>query len=76
MYNSRIFCIMFILTLAIMVFHAAEAAETISLSTNNNTYYNGDHIVIFGSVNTVFEDMPITIQIYYESNLIGIAQLP
>jgi len=74
MYNSRIFCIMFTLTLAIMVFHAAEAAETISLSTNNNTYYNGDHIVIFGSVNTVFEDMPITIQIYHESNLIGIAQ--
>ena len=65
---------MFTLTLAIMVFNAAEAAETISLSTNNNTYYNGDHIVIFGSVNTVFEDMPITIQIYYESNLIGIAQ--
>ncbi len=74
MYNSRIFCIMFTLTLAIMVFHAAEAADTISLSTNNNTYYNGDHIVVFGSVNTVFEDMPITIQIYYESNLIGIAQ--
>ena len=65
---------MFTLTLAIMVFHAAEAAETISLSTNNNTYYDGDHIVVFGSVNTVFEDMPITIQIYYESNLIGIAQ--
>jgi len=74
MYNSRIFCIIITLTLAIMVFHAAEAAETISLSTNNNTYYNGDHIVIFGSVNTVFEDMPITIQIYHESNLIGIAQ--
>ena len=74
MYNSRIFCIMFTLTLAIMVFNAAEAAETILLSTNNNTYYNGDHIVIFGSVNTIFEDMPITIQIYYESNLVGIAQ--
>ena len=74
MYNSRVFCIMLTLTLAIMVFHAAEAAETISLSTNNNTYYNGDHIVIFGSVNTIFEDMPITIQIYHESNLIGIAQ--
>ena len=74
MYNSRIFCVMFTLMLAIMVFHAAEAAETISLSTNNNTYYNGDHIVVFGSVNTIFEDMPITIQIYHESNLIGIAQ--
>nr|AIF09247.1 hypothetical protein [uncultured marine thaumarchaeote KM3_35_E05] len=74
MYNSRIFCIVFTLTLAIMVFQAAEAVETISLSTNSDIYYNGDHVVVFGSVNTVFEDMPITIQIYYESNLIGIAQ--
>ena len=74
MYNSRIFCIIFTLTVTIMVFHAAEAAETISLSTNSDIYYNGDHVVVFGSVNTVFEDMPITIQIYYESNLIGIAQ--
>ena len=74
MYNSRIFCIVFTLTLAIMVFHAAEAAEAMSVSTNNGIYYNGDHIVVFGSVDTIFEDMPITIQIYYESNLIGIAQ--
>ena len=65
---------MFTLTLAIMVFHVAEAAETISLSTNSNIYYNGDHVVVFGSVNTIFEDMPITIQIYHKSNLIGIAQ--
>ena len=74
MYNSRIFCIVFTLTLAIMVLSAAEAAEAMSVSTNNGIYYNGDHIVVFGSVNTVFEDMPITIQIYHESNLIGIAQ--
>ena len=65
---------MFTLTVTIMVFHTAEAVETISLSTNSDIYYNGDHVVVFGSVNTIFEDMPITIQIYYESNLIGIAQ--
>ena len=74
MYNSRIFCIVFTLTLAIMVFHAAEATESISLSTTKDIYYDGEHIVVFGSVNTIFEDMPITIQIYHESNLIGIAQ--
>jgi len=65
---------MFTLTVTIMVFHTAEAVETISLSTNSDIYYNGDHVVVFGSVNTIFEDMPITIQIYHESNLIGIAQ--
>jgi len=75
MYNSRIFCILLTITLAIgIAFHAAEAVETISLSTNSDIYYNGDHVVVFGSVNTIFEDVPITIQIYYESNLISIAQ--
>jgi predicted secreted protein with PEFG-CTERM motif len=32
--------------------------------------------VVFGSVNTIFENMPITIQIYYESNLVDVAQVP
>jgi len=75
MYNSRIFCIMLTLTFAIgMVFNAAVAADQISLSTSNNIYYSGDYVVVFGSVYTIFENMPITIQIYHESNLIGIAQ--
>ena len=74
MYNSRIFCIIFTLTVTIMVFHTAEAVDTISLSTNSDIYYNGDHVVVFGSVNTIFEDMPITIQIYFGSNLVSIAQ--
>ena len=75
MYNSRIFCIMLTLTFAIgMIFNAAEA-EQISLSTSNDIYYSGDYIVVFGSVNTIFENMPITIQIYHESNLVDVAQV-
>jgi len=76
MYNSRIFCIMLTLTFAIgMVFNAAEAVDQISLSTSNNIYYSGDYVVIFGSVNTIFENMPLTIQIYHESNLVDVAQV-
>ena len=76
MYNSRIFCIMLTLTFAIgMVFNAAEAVEQISLSTSNDIYYGGDYVVVFGSVNTIFENMPITIQIYHESNLVDVAQV-
>ena len=76
MYNSRVFCIMLTLTLAVgMVFNAAEAVEQITLSTSNEVYYNGDYIVIFGSVNTVFENTPITIQIYHETNLVDVAQV-
>jgi len=77
MYNSRVFCIMLTLTLAIgMVFNAAEAADQISLSTSSDIYYGGDYVVVFGSVNTIFENMPITIQVYHESNLVDVAQVP
>ena len=77
MYNSGIFCIMLTLTLAIgMVFNAAEAVDQISLSTSSDIYYSEDYVVVFGSVNTIFENMPITIQIYHESNLVDVAQVP
>ena len=76
MYKSRIFCVIFTLTLAVMVFNAAEAEESISLSTTNDIYYNGDYIVVFGNIGTIFENMPITIQIYYESTLVDVAQVP
>jgi len=60
--------------LGILVFHTAEAEESLSVSTSNDVYYNGDYIVVFGSVKTIFENMPITIQIYHDTNLITIAQ--
>ena len=76
MYNSGIFCIMLTLMLAIgMVFNAAEAADQVSLSTSSGIYYSGDYVVTFGSVNTIFENMPITIQIYHDSNLVDVAQV-
>ena len=77
MYNSRIFCVILTLTLAIsMIFQAAEAVDEVTLSTSNDIYYNGDHVVIFGNVNTFFENLPITIQIYHETNLVSVAQVP
>jgi predicted secreted protein with PEFG-CTERM motif len=77
MYNSRILCIVLTLTLAIcVIFQAAEAAGSITLSTSNDVYYDGDHVVVFGDVDTFFENIPITIQIYQETNLISVAQVP
>jgi len=76
MYNSRIFCVMLTLTLGIsMIFQAAEAVDEVTLSTSNDIYYNGDHVVVFGNVNTIFENIPITIQIYHETNLVDVAQV-
>jgi len=67
---------MLTLMLAIgMTFNAAEAVDQISLSTSSDIYYSGDYVVAFGSVNTIFEDMPITIQVYHESNLVDVAQV-
>ena len=77
MYNNRIFCVILTLALAIsMIFQAAEAVDEITLSTSSDIYYDGDHVVIFGNVSTFFEDLPITIQIYHETNLISVAQVP
>jgi len=77
MYNNRFFCVILTLTLAIgMSFQAAEAVDQIELSTSGDIYYNGDHVVVFGNVSTFFEDLPITIQIYHETNLISVAQVP
>ena len=77
MYNNRIFCIVLTLTLGIsMIFQAAEAVDEVTLSTPNDIYYNGDHVVIFGNVNTFFENLPITIQIYHETNLVSVDQVP
>ncbi len=77
MYNNRIFCGILTLTLAIsMIFQAAEAADTVTIFTSDDVYYNGDHVVVFGNVGTIFENLPITIQIYHEQNLISVAQVP
>jgi len=76
MYNSRIFCVMLTLTLTIgMVFNASGAIDTISLSSASDIYYSGDYVTIFGTVNTIFENMPITLQIYHETNLVDVAQV-
>jgi len=77
MHNSRIFCIILTLTLTIgMIFHAAEAVDEVTLSTSSDIYYNGDHVVVFGNISTFFENLPITIQIYQDTNLISVAQIP
>jgi predicted secreted protein with PEFG-CTERM motif len=59
-----------------MIFQAAEGVDEVILSTSSDIYYNGDHVVVFGNVSTFFENLPITIQIYRETNLISVAQVP
>ena len=76
MYHNRILCIIFTLILAIgITIHTAEAAESITVETSNDVYYSGNFVVVFGKVQTVFENTPITIQILNQGNIVGIAQI-
>ena len=76
MYHNRILCVVFTLILAIgIIMNAAEAEESLTISTSNDVYYSGDFVVVYGDVPTVFENMPITIQIHYDSNLVEVAQI-
>ena len=77
MYNSRFFCIA-LLTIVFsigLIFHTAEA-DGISISSGSDIYYLGDYIVIFGTVDTIFEQLPVTIQVYHEASLVDVAQVP
>ena len=76
MYHTRVLCIIFTLVLAIgMTIHTAEADDDITISTGHEIYYSGDFVVIFGSVQTVFPDMPVTIKIIQDSNVVRVAQI-
>ena len=78
MYNKIFLSVLSAFIVTILIFHNAEAAVepgTISVSVGNDIYYDGEHVVVFGQVGTIFEDMPITIQIYYQSSLIDVAQV-
>ena len=76
MYNNRIFYVIFTIALTMSItIHTAEAAEPLTLSISNDIYYAGDYVVIFGQVETIFENMPVIIRIHHESNLVEIAQV-
>ena len=76
MYHNRILCIIFTLILAIgIATHTAEAAGSVTIETSNDVYYSGDFVVVFGKVQTIFENTPVTIQILNQGNIVGIAQI-
>ena len=77
MHNENIFCISsLVMVLAICFILYPVEAEPISVSSNNDVYYMGDYIVVFGQIETIFENVPVTVQIYHESTLIDVDQIP
>ena len=53
----------------------AQTEELISIKTSDKSYEDGDTIVISGNVTAIILDTPITLQIFYENNLVDIGQV-
>ena len=53
----------------------AQTQEVISVGTSENTYEEGETVVISGEVTAIIGETPVTLQIFFENNLIEIAQL-
>jgi len=53
----------------------ARTVELISIKTSEKSYEDGDTIVISGNVTAIILDTPITLQIFYEKNLVNIGQI-
>lgn len=49
--------------------------DPITIQTDDNNYDEGDTIVVSGQVQTVVAGTPIVLQIFYEGNMIDIAQI-
>ena len=77
MHNSMFFCLSLLTVIfSIDLIIDTVDAEPMSVSTNSEIYYMGDYIVAFGNVGTVFEDIPVTLQIYSGTTLVDVGQVP
>ena len=56
------------------IVHADESL--ILVETDNANYDEGDTILVSGSIRTIIGDTQVTLQLFYDSNLIEIAQIP
>jgi len=50
-------------------------AQKISLTSDNTAYQEGDVITITGTIEKVIPGMPVTLQIFFEKNLIQVSQV-
>ena len=53
----------------------AAVEDPISVSTSRDIYYENDIIIVFGKVTSILNELPVTIQLYHEDNLIAVDQV-
>ncbi len=77
MQKISLFVILSIILSMPMAFGQEEAlgAQVITLTADNTAYQEGDVITITGSIEKVIPGMPVTLQIFFEKNLIQVSQV-
>ena len=73
--DLKIICGLMLLLLAISTGSAFAQQAIISVQTDDNHYDEEDTIVISGTVGIVVGERPVTLQIFYKTNLVDIAQI-
>lgn len=73
---KRNFVIMtIIISVAFSIFPAFAQTDPLTINISESMYEEGDTIVISGNVFPIIKDNPVTMRIYYGTNLIQVAQL-
>ena len=54
---------------------AFAQSQLIFVETSQNSYEEGETIVVSGNVTSIIAETPVTLQIFYEGNLVDIAQV-
>ena len=77
MQKISLFVILSVLLTMPMAFGQEESlgAQIITLKADNTAYQEGDVITITGTIEKVLPGMPVTLQIFFEKNLIQVSQV-
>ena len=76
MQKISLFVILSVLLTMPMAFGQEElGAQKIGLTADNTAYQEGDVITITGQIEKVIPGMPVTLQIFFEKNLIQVSQV-
>ena len=77
MQKISLFVILTVILTMPMAFGQEEAlgAQKISLTSDNTAYQEGDVITITGQIEKVIPGMPVTLQVFFEKNLLQVSQV-
>lgn len=73
---SKIFCGIFVLILVAPTAAFAQTDSLISVQTDDNSYDEGDSVVISGQVSTIIAGTQITLKVSTEGRLVEVGQIP